>query len=437
MQSRVRPISALRIASHLIAFSSIAFSPLSFSSLAFSVAAAQEAPQPTAPSAPGWLLIEVKALLIPVVVRDAHDQVVSDLSQSDFDVFDQGKRQPITGFSIVRSASAAVGDAAASPLPAPAPSQASAPTRSIVVLFDDRHLDATGLTDIQDRASKMFAGSIGPDDRAVVLSYFGVNSGMTNNTDALVGAVQRIKSHAVNLAERSSCPDIDYYTANQILNRHDDSQYQVEIERTANCSHSHTGDIEVQVHQAANEALVRGDQDALLTLSYMRDVVHTMEKLPGRRTLIFVSPGFLNYSDEAMRMESQIVNMAARANITINALDARGLTGGMVGASQNGGGSVFAQITGKAQSNAHESSSEDEDAMAQLAEGTGGSFVRGANDLEQQFRRAAVAPDTTYLLEISLDSVKPNGSYHALRVKVKRDGVKIQARRGYFAPKQH
>jgi len=442
MQSRARPISALRMASRLIALSLPAFSPLAVASiscslLSVSVAAAQEATQPTAPSAPGWLLIEVKALLIPVVVRDAHDQVVGDLSQSDFDVFDQGKRQPMTGFSVVRSASAAVGDAAASPSPESAPPQASAPTRSIVILFDDRHLDATGLTDIQNRASKMFAGSIGPDDRAVVLSYYGVNSGMTNNTDALVGAVQRIKSHAANLADRARCPDVDYYSANQILNRHDDSQYQVEIERAANCSHSRTGDIEAQVHQAANEALVEGDQDAMLTLSYIRDVVHTMEKLPGRRTLIFVSPGFLNYSDEAMRMESQIVNIAARANIAISALDARGLTGGMVGASQNGGGSIFAQITGKAQSNAHESSSENDDPMAQLAEGTGGSFVRGANDLEQQFRRAAVAPDATYLLEISLNSIKPNGSYHALRVKVKRDGVKIQARRGYFAPKQH
>ena len=211
MQSRARPISALRMASRLIALSLPAFSPLAVASiscslLSVSVAAAQEATQPTAPSAPGWLLIEVKALLIPVVVRDAHDQVVGDLSQSDFDVLDQGKRQPITGFSILRSASTEVGDAAAAP-PASTPSQSSTRARSIVVLFDDRHLDATGLTDIQNRASKMFAGSIGPDDRAVVLSYYGVNSGMTNDIDALVGAVRRIKSHAANLADRSSCPD--------------------------------------------------------------------------------------------------------------------------------------------------------------------------------------------------------------------------------------
>ncbi len=411
--------------------------------IAFSAAVAQGVTQMTAQSDQAPLRIEVKALLIPVVVRDAHDQVVIDLSQADFDVFDQGKRQAITGFSIIRSASAAVGGAAPAPasaLPASAPPpQPPTPTRSIVILFDDRHLDPTGLTEIQDRAAKMFAGTIGPADRAVVLSYFGVNSGITNNPDTLVSAVHRIKAHATNLADRARCPDIDYYTADQILNKHDNSQYQVEIERAANCTHkssvTNPGYVEQLVHQAANEALVTGDQDAMLTLSYMRDVLHTMEKLPGQRTLIFVSPGFLNYSDEAMRIESQIVNMAAGANITISALDARGLTGGMMDASQSGAGSIFAQITGTAPSNHHESSSEADDAMAQLADGTGGYFVRGGNNLEQQFGRAAVAPDATYLLEISLNSVKPNGSYHALRVQVKRVGVKIQARRGYFAPK--
>ena len=408
-------------------------------SIAFSAAAGQGVTQMSAQSEQAPLHIEVKALLIPVVVRDVHDQVVVDLSQADFDVFDQGKRQAITGFSVVRSAPAAVGGAVpALPASAPPP-QAPIATRSIVILFDDRHLDPTGVTDIQNRAAKMFAGKIGPADRAVVLSYFGVNSGITNNPDTLVGAVQRIKAHATNLADRERCPNIDYYTADQILNKHDDSQYQVEIERAANCTHkssvTNPGYVEQLVHQAANEALVTGDQDAMLTLSYMRDVVHTMAKLPGQRTLIFVSPGFLNYSDEAMRIESQIVNMAAGANITISALDAGGLTGGMMDASQSGAGSVFAQITGKAPSNHHESSSEADDAMAQLADGTGGYFVRGGNNIEQQFARAAAAPEATYLLEISLNSVKPNGSYHALRVQVKREGVKIQARRGYFAPK--
>jgi VWFA-related protein len=73
--------------------------------------------------------------------------------------------------------------------------------------------------------------------------------------------------------------------------------------------------------------------------------------------------------------------------------------------------------------------------LAELADGTGGTFVHNTNDLEGGLRRLADAPEYLYLLEFPLQAVKRDGTYHLLKVKLNRDGLELQARRGYFAPK--
>ncbi|HXF12399.1 MAG TPA: hypothetical protein VN517_04555, partial [Terriglobales bacterium] len=44
-------------------------------------------------------------------------------------------------------------------------------------------------------------------------------------------------------------------------------------------------------------------------------------------------------------------------------------------------------------------------------------------------------PEYLYLLEFYPHDSKQNGSYHRLKVKLSRAGLKVQARRGYFIPK--
>ncbi len=74
-------------------------------------------------------------------------------------------------------------------------------------------------------------------------------------------------------------------------------------------------------------------------------------------------------------------------------------------------------------------------AMASLTDGTGGTFFHNRNDLATGLVGLTSVPECVYLLEFSPSIVKPDGTYHRLKVKVDREGVQIQARRGYFAPK--
>jgi VWFA-related protein len=406
---------------------------------ALSIPTAEQAAAPQDDRTP--LQIEVKELQIPVIVRDAGGKEVRDLTQANFQVFDEGKLRTIIGFSVLHSASAqsptqpaSLTNTGSGP---PAPTT-DAPVRSVVFLFDDRHLGPTNLIEVQRAAVQMLDHSVGPSDRAVVLSFFGVNSGLTSNRALLAAAIEKIKAHQV-LNATGGCPDIDYYTADQIINKHNDTQFQIEFEKAANCSHkgskTDAGYVEIMVHEAANQSLQVGEQDAIATLGYVRDVIHSIEQLPGQRILVLVSPGFLNYSSQGMSIESQILNMSAAKNIIVSALDTRGLGSAIMGANQAGSGSVFSQITGQTQRNANGSSEEDDDVMAELASGTGGNFVRGSNDLAGGLAHLTEAPETMYLLSVSLQGLKQNGNYHRLRVRVDREKVTVQARQGYVSPK--
>ncbi len=83
------------------------------------------------------------------------------------------------------------------------------------------------------------------------------------------------------------------------------------------------------------------------------------------------------------------------------------------------------------------SASADADVMAELADATGGVFFHNNNDLAEGFRRVASTPEYYYVLAFSPQNLKLNGRFHNLKVTLKTpEKYSIQARRGYFAPKQ-
>src|SRR5262249_7739703 len=124
---------------------------------------------------------------------------------------------------------------------------------------------------------------------------------------------------------------------------------------------------------------------------------------------------------------------AASANVTINALDARGLYSTQIDASQQGVSSTMAMLTG-ADSAAHQSKATgSENVMAELAGGTGGTFFHNHNHLTGGLGLLLSSPEYVYVWECPLPDGKQDGSYHRLNVKVAAGNVTIQARAGYFA----
>lgn len=74
------------------------------------------------------------------------------------------------------------------------------------------------------------------------------------------------------------------------------------------------------------------------------------------------------------------------------------------------------------------------DALRELAVNTDGIAFVQSNDLGAQFRGLAESLSAYYLLGYYSTNTKFDGGYRKLSVRVKRPGVRLTARRGYFAP---
>jgi VWFA-related protein len=380
--------------------------------------------------------VNVVRVLVPVVVRDKLGHVVRDLNKENFQVFDNDKLRPLSGFDVEENAVPDRKKSGVAPAAAPA-----IPERSIVLLFDDMHMSAADLALVRKAAGNALAGAMSDSDMAAVASLSGkTNSGLTRDRDKLQQAIMSLQPQTIYNPDSAECPKIDYYQADLIENKHDPEASADAVRQVLDCSPGL--DVKYNYYEAqslaeaaARRVLALGHQDIQATYASIAEFVRRVSALPGQRLLILVSPGFLPIEQEARTAESRILDLAAQSNVMISALDARGLYGTGLKANEHSpsfstilsaGGSMQLQSEFRGSSMAIA-----EDAMGELAEGTGGAFFHDSNDLNAGFRSLVQAPECIYMLELAVESGKPDRTYHRLKVKVNRDGLQIQARHGY------
>jgi VWFA-related protein len=389
---------------------------------------------------PTTFKVNVKLVVVRAVVRDSQGRAVGSLHKEDFQVFDKGKPQVITQFDVEqpgaltakarqKSDEASGGqpsDSSSNPANPPA-----VPERFVAYVFDDVHLQFGDLAQVRNAAERHFA-TLRPTDRAAIVTTSGVkNLDFTDDRAKLHEALLRLLPRPIAGGLGQDCPDISYYQADLIVNKNDPQVTQVAIQDAVTCAGAMqlAGSI-MLVNSISQQVLSAGQQESHVSLASLKDVVQHISRMPGQRSIILVSPGFIT---PQMEYEfTDIIDHAVRSQVVISALDARGL----YVPSSFGDASRPRPQSGQKALIESAADSAQADLLAVLADGTGGIFFHNSNNLDEGFRRVAETPEYSYVLAFTPQDLKLDGSFHSLKVKVNSpQKLTLQARRGYYAPK--
>ena len=379
--------------------------------------------------------VRVNLVDVRVVVRDALGNAVGNLRQEDFQLTDNGKPQVISKFSVEHSGTNPAPKAATSgtPIDDAAPKM---PERYIAYLFDDVHLKFSDLAQARNAAAHNLQ-TLQLTDRVAIFTTSGQTQlDFTDDRDKLQDTLNRLRPRPITGSEVQQCPDVSYYMADQIENKHDNQAFGIITQDALDCAFA--GDpsqlvvAQSMARSAAMQELAFGDHETQVSLDSLKDAVRRIAAMPGRRSLILVSPGFIDPDQTQEQME--IADRALHSGVIISALDARGLYTDMQDAGSSR--SPSHSIAGPMVQYKHDEALADADVLSELAYATGGTFVQNTNDLEGGLRRLATPPEYSYLLAFSPQDLKFDGRFHKLKVTVKGQKLNIQARKGYYAPKQ-
>jgi VWFA-related protein len=321
----------------------------------------------------------VKLVRVDVSVTGRNNQMVADLQPADFEVTEDGVPQKVDQLRFVRlDGQRPRGDEESLDIRSQEQAEAEAAredVRVFVIFLDDYHVDRTPPVTLPiRRALKDFIQRLWPTDLVAIMDPLTTLDSLTftRSKPDLIDAVEKFEGRQ--------------------------GQY-------------------LPIRSVLEEAQLRTDDPARLrsevTLSALAGLCVKLGGLrEGRKTVIFVSQGpptFMGFGQSNLQdYMREVIEAANRGNVNIYPVDPQSL------------GMTF--------------NNDQRSTLYQLAAETGGRAVVNTNAMEVGMARVLDETSAYYILGYTPTRATDDGKYHKIGVKVRRPGVQILARQGYWAP---
>lgn len=410
-----------------------------FACLLLATGALSQTPSPTPISGDDGDIVRISTSLIQVdvTVLDKKGNQVTDLRPEDFEVRENGKIQNVTNFSYISVAGETVGPSAAGKQafssrtasripPIPLKLRPEQVRRTIVLVVDDLGLSFAGTFWVRDALMTFVDRQMQPDDLVAIVrtgSSVGALQQFTSDKRLLYAAISKIKWSMISRRGLWNFEPIRPTTKDLI-----NGTVSADGGQKSSQGNEKDKENEKKAGQFREEVYTVG------TLGSLRQIIAGLDPLPGRKGIILFSEGIKMDLDIEPQMR-KIVDLANRAGVVINSVDAKGLDdAGFMGPENDTRGMTFEQIDA-AENERRTDFIKQTEGLSYLTYGTGGRPIQNTNDLGDGIARILRNENGYYLLAYEPDEAifDPKAAkFNRLEIKVNRPDVSVRYRSGFF-----
>jgi len=357
-------------------------------------------------------------VLLDFIARDKHQKLVTDLRPEDIDILEDGVPQTLRSFRYRDGHEAPAHRDAAAPVRAAGGSPRYAALNEInVVSLVFEGLTADVRAQATQAAKDFLANESGPDTYIAVFTLnhrLALLQQYTNDLTLLNRAVDRAASGAYQQFAKDMLVEVFKLSGDQPLHPGSAEERPMDAKRFGPAEKA----------MAELTIAIISQQAGNLSIDALQQLIRAQAPIPGRKTVIYFSPGLIVPPEQPERYRAMI-SEANRANISFYTVDPSGLdTLDRVRVSD---------ITTHAIGAAAVLPTNYQENLRDLAEDTGGFSIANTNDTRVPLRRVMEEVRAHYEATYAPTSFNYDGHFRTIEVRARRPGLKLQSRKGYFA----